>query len=133
MPKIGVHIVATNEDGQVLLVRKNYLDKDWTPPGGVMEDFESIPDAAKRECLEETGYVVDVGELIAVGSRPKTNDVIFVIEGKILEKRDIKIDPDEISEIGFFSLDSLPSPIKPEVHRLLILYTQGVRGKILVI
>lgn len=56
MPKVGVHILAKNDEGKILLVRKNYLDKDWTPPGGVMEDNESIFNTAIRECLEETGY-----------------------------------------------------------------------------
>jgi 8-oxo-dGTP diphosphatase len=133
MPKVGVHVLAMNDTGEVLLVRKNYLDRDWTPPGGILEDYESIPDAAIRECLEETGYVVKLGELIAIGSRPKTNDVVVVIEGKILEKSASVSNPEEIFEVGFFSLESLPSPIKPEVIKLLNLYFAGERGKILVV
>ena len=53
----------------------------------MMEDNESIPDAAIRECLEEAGYLIKPTELVALGSGPKTNDVIVVLEGKIIEKR----------------------------------------------
>jgi 8-oxo-dGTP diphosphatase len=133
MPTVGVHIIAKNERGQFLLVRRNYLDKDWIPPGGMMEDNESIPDAAIRECLEETGYLIEPVELVALGSRPKTNDVIVVLEGKIIKKQKVDIDPEEISEFGFFALNDLPSPMKPETKKLLELYSKGDRGKILVV
>jgi ADP-ribose pyrophosphatase YjhB (NUDIX family) len=99
----------------------------------MMEDGESIPAAIAREVLEETGYEVDIGELIALGSRPATNDVIVVVEGRIKGVRKVEIALSEIETADFFSYDKLPEPMKPEVKYLLELYRRGVRGQLLVI
>lgn len=52
------------ENQQVLMIcHKGVInDKDvWLPPGGGVEDGESITDALMREFLEETGFEVKVG------------------------------------------------------------------------
>lgn len=38
----------------------------FTLPGGGQNAFETLPEAAVRECLEETGYAVAPGRLVAV-------------------------------------------------------------------
>ena len=53
-----------NENG-VLLERRKDNDA-WGLIGGAMELGETAAMAAKRECYEETGLVVDVGDLIGV-------------------------------------------------------------------
>lgn len=131
MPRVGVHVITLNEAGEVLLVRRNYLNHDWIPPGGMMEDGESLQSAASRELLEETGYEVKPGVLVAVASRPRTNDVIVVFEGKITGRQAVEIGPDEISSIGFFSFEKLPEPMMREARALLELYKSGERGKVL--
>lgn len=40
----------------------------WTLPGGGMEYLEQPVDTVRREVLEETGYTVEVGELLGVRS-----------------------------------------------------------------
>ncbi|MBK9323730.1 MAG: NUDIX domain-containing protein [Bdellovibrionaceae bacterium] len=133
MPRVGIHAIIVNEDNHVLLVRRNYLEHDWIPPGGMMEDGESIPSAVAREVLEETCYVIEPTELVAVGSRPRTNDVIIVMAAKIVEKANGQIDPNEIAEIGFFSFDKLPEPMNPEAKKLLALFRDGIRGHLLIV
>ncbi len=41
----------------------------WTLPGGGLEPGEDPADAARREVEEETGYAVELGELIGIDSR----------------------------------------------------------------
>ncbi|MDR2866032.1 MAG: NUDIX domain-containing protein [Methanomassiliicoccaceae archaeon] len=38
----------------------------WEMPGGKMEDGESVTDAALREYLEESGYVIDIVSVTAM-------------------------------------------------------------------
>lgn len=133
MPRVGVHAIIINEENHVLLVRRNYLEHDWIPPGGMMEESESIPSAVAREVLEETGYIIEPAELVAVGSRARTNDVIIVVTAKIVEKSSVQFDPEEIAEIGFFSFDNLPEPMKPEAKKLLALFRDGLRGQLLTV
>lgn len=69
-------------DGNMLLVR--YVDprsgeKWWTLPGGKLEHGEDPVAAVIREVLEETGYEVQVTQLLGVGSR--TSDVDWGIPG----------------------------------------------------
>lgn len=62
------NVVALTKDRQVVLVRQyrhGICDVLWEFPGGVVEDGEEPVEGAKRELLEETGYVAS--ELIQVG------------------------------------------------------------------
>lgn len=47
------------KDGKFLMVH-NKKRNGWEMPGGKIESGESIEDAAKRECLEESGYDVEI-------------------------------------------------------------------------
>lgn len=48
------------DDGLVLVAnRRRDRSVDWTPPGGVVDDGETVADGLAREVQEETGLVVD--------------------------------------------------------------------------
>lgn len=54
-------------EGRVLLTRCVDQTGDWyCCPGGGQEPGESLADAVRRECMEETGAVVNVGEMLCV-------------------------------------------------------------------
>ena len=38
----------------------------WVLPGGAVEDMEGLENAARREFLEETGYVLNAPQLVAM-------------------------------------------------------------------
>ena len=66
-PIIGVGVLIQQEDKYLLIKRAANPDKGlWSVPGGLIEVGERAADAAKREALEETGLVVEIGERLGV-------------------------------------------------------------------
>ncbi|MFC5185467.1 NUDIX domain-containing protein [Actinomadura harenae] len=65
-PGVGVHLVLTDPDGQVLLLQRantGFADGHWSVPGGRLDHGEPLPHAAAREALEEVGIHIDPDDL----------------------------------------------------------------------
>src|SRR5579862_9850463 len=74
LPLVGVGAVIIENsigDSRVLLVKRAHppLQAEWSIPGGVLEVGEMVRDAAIREAREETGLIVQAGELLGVFDR----------------------------------------------------------------
>lgn len=69
-PLVGVGSVIIESD-RVLLVKRAHppIQGQWSIPGGVLEVGELICEAAIREVREETGLIVEPGELLGVYDR----------------------------------------------------------------
>ncbi|MFC5825239.1 NUDIX domain-containing protein [Nonomuraea insulae] len=65
----SVNVVVTNEAGELLLIRRSDND-NWALPGGAIDLGESIPQAAVRETLEETGIRCEITGLVGTYSDP---------------------------------------------------------------
>lgn len=69
-PLIGVGAVIVDGD-RVLLAKRGHppIQGEWSIPGGVLEVGELIREAAAREAQEETGLIVEPGELLGIFDR----------------------------------------------------------------
>jgi 8-oxo-dGTP diphosphatase len=69
-PIVGVGAVIVQENRAVLVKRgAPPLQGEWSLPGGVVEIGETLRTAAEREALEETGLVVEAGDVLEVVDR----------------------------------------------------------------
>jgi 8-oxo-dGTP diphosphatase len=70
VPLVGIGAIII-EDSRVLLVKRAHppLQAQWSIPGGVLEVGELVREAATREAREETGLIVEPGELLGVYDR----------------------------------------------------------------
>ncbi|MBZ9686541.1 NUDIX hydrolase N-terminal domain-containing protein [Clostridium estertheticum] len=67
-PRIGVNGIVLDEDFNVLLERRSD-DELWGVPGGWAEIGETPEASIKRELFEETGYEVEVENIIDIFTR----------------------------------------------------------------
>ena len=70
LPLVGVGSIII-ENGRVLLVKRVHppIQGQWSIPGGVLEVGELVREAAIREAREETGLIVEPGELLGIYDR----------------------------------------------------------------
>jgi 8-oxo-dGTP diphosphatase len=73
-PLVGVGAVIVDhhrDENRVLLIRRGTapLLGEWSLPGGVLECGETLREAVVREAREETGLVVETGEMLGVYER----------------------------------------------------------------
>jgi 8-oxo-dGTP diphosphatase len=70
LPLVGVGAIIVDGD-RVLLVKRAHppIQGQWSIPGGVLEVGEMVREAAIREAREETGLIVEPGELLGVYDR----------------------------------------------------------------
>lgn len=104
--------IARFADGpRVLLVARRNPPLGWAIPGGFVEPDEDLPDAARRELMEETG--VAAGELTLVGAfgqpdrdpRGRTISIAFLAE---LDGPAPSFAGDDAAQARWFPLDALP-------------------------
>ena len=115
----GVHAIALDAGGKVILVRHTYAN-GWRLPGGGMKRGERPRDAILRELREEIGLTShgSVTELLTLTHRPefrRGTAYIFKIEAVLYQPRQSI----EIEEIAAFAPDVLPLDASPLTRRLV--------------
>ncbi|WP_433419748.1 NUDIX hydrolase [Microtetraspora malaysiensis] len=66
----SVNAVVVNDVGEVLMIHRTDND-NWALPGGAIDLGESVPEAAVRETLEETGISCEITGLVGIYTDPK--------------------------------------------------------------
>lgn len=113
-----------DEQGRFLLIKR--ADNGvWALPAGAMEIGESLPDCAIRETFEETGLKAAKATLIAFLTGPEytfTNvfgDTYQHLSGTYLLEEvtgELKPDPEEATDAGWFAPADFPEPISRVVY-----------------
>jgi len=121
----GAHVLATDDEGRILVVRTTYLGPGWMLPGGRVERSETPHAAAVRETREETGLTVRLERLVLVDAH-RARDVSFVFLGRVTGG---EMDPQlgEIAEVGWVRRAEVEVS-SPRLHRLLALIDGAGEG-----
>lgn len=114
-----IHIVVAViiQDNKVLLQKRRDLHL-WSYPGGKVEPDESYCQAIIRETFEETGLVVEVVQHVADFHQPQINQILHVMECKIVGGEIIKRSRETV-DVKWFSTVALPCLRLPSTKRYL--------------
>ncbi len=115
-PLVGIGAVII-ESSRVVLVKRAHppIQDQWSIPGGALEVGELVREAAVREAREETGLIVETGELLGIfdrvlrgaASRVQYHYVLIdflcrPVGGRLLAASDA-------AEVRWFTRDQLPA------------------------
>ena len=121
-PPIAAGVIAQRDDGKIALVLRgeNPGRGLWGLPAGFMEIDETVEETARRECLEETGLVVELDDLWGVWSyhhqSKQTSGVLILFSAHIIDGEP-RAGSDSL-EVKFFSIEEiLDAPLAFETHR----------------
>ncbi|MBJ7994903.1 NUDIX hydrolase [Bacillus mycoides] len=67
------------EDEKVLLVKQKVANRNWSLPGGRVENGETLEEAMIREMREETGLEVKIKKLLYVCDKPDVSPSLLHI------------------------------------------------------
>jgi ADP-ribose pyrophosphatase YjhB (NUDIX family) len=112
----GAHLVVTDADGRILVVRTTYLGRDWMLPGGRVERDERPHDAAVRETREETGIEATIQRLVAVDASDR--DGVSFIYAATPSGGELEPQLGEIAEAGWVGRAEIAQS-GSRLHRLL--------------
>jgi ADP-ribose pyrophosphatase YjhB (NUDIX family) len=85
-PRLVVTTIPVNDAGEVVLLRRGIEPGrgSWAQPGGFLEVDETVTEAAIRETLEETGLIVQPGEIVGLYSRLEAAVVVVAFEARVV-------------------------------------------------
>jgi ADP-ribose pyrophosphatase YjhB (NUDIX family) len=85
-PRLVVTTIPVTAAGEVILLRRGIEPAygSWAQPGGFLEVDETVNQAAIRETFEETGLVVEPGEIVGLYSRLEAAVVVVAFEARVV-------------------------------------------------
>ena len=85
-PRLVTTTIPITESGDLVLIRRGFEPGRglWAQPGGFLEVDETVHQAAIRETYEETGLIVEPGEIIGLYTRLEAAVVTIAFESKVV-------------------------------------------------
>jgi 8-oxo-dGTP diphosphatase len=120
-PKVAAGVLV-EQDGKVLLVRRINEPQQglWSFPAGFVDSYEDPADAARRECLEETGLEIEITGLVdVIGGREHERGADIVIVYRAFVTGGVLHPGDDADQAAFFDRDNLP-PLAFRATRLAL-------------
>ncbi|OGG52500.1 hypothetical protein A3C20_01845 [Candidatus Kaiserbacteria bacterium RIFCSPHIGHO2_02_FULL_55_25] len=119
----GVKCLVQDNQGRFLLVKISYAHKQWTLPGGGVDESESFEQAAVRELKEETGVELPTLKFFAEyeGTKPHKHPV-RCFYGKA-GSTEVTAQASEIEAIGWFPINNLPANRSNRVDDIIEFFT----------
>lgn len=106
-------IVLVSKDDKILLARHAQRNQDiYACLAGFIEAGETVEQAVEREIMEETGLKVKNIKYYASQSWPFPSQLMMGFTAE-WESGDIKLQPEEISDAGWFSRNDCPASPQP--------------------
>lgn len=123
---VGVTGVIVTKDNKILLLKHTYRKIAWSLPGGYIKAKEHPKEALEREIEEETGLIISADTRYKIRTDRDTArlDIIYIgafIGGEFKASS-------EISDAGFFTVDTLPIIRKDQlllIEKIMRERTQG--------
>jgi ADP-ribose pyrophosphatase YjhB (NUDIX family) len=85
-PRLVVTALPITESGELVLLRRGIEPGRgwWAQPGGFLEIDETVHQAAVRETREETGLLIEPGEIIGLYTRLEAAVVTIAFEARVV-------------------------------------------------
>ena len=120
------------KDNKILLIRRantGFFDGSYEAPAGHIDGGEPVRKAAVREAFEEVGVTIDPENLRVVHVMhrygEKAERIEFFLVAEKWEGEPQNKEPDKCDDIGWFSLDDLPTNMVPKSKYALEQYLAG--------
>ena len=121
-PKVVTVVVLSHKER--LLLGKRAINPgmgEWSFFGGYVDRGEVVETSAKREVKEETNLDIEISGLIGVYSTQGNPHILLAYYAKIEDDQiqQLQRQPEEVSELAFFTLDQLPALAFPLDYEIL--------------
>ncbi len=129
-PKVGVGVFVIR-GRQVLFGKRkgSHGSETWAPPGGKLDEGETVEACAVRETLEETGLNVNNPRKALVYTEDYFQEegrqfiTVYVLADYVSGEAEVK-EPEKAERWEWFEWDNLPQPLFLTIQHLL---EQGYR------
>ncbi|MEI7968107.1 MAG: NUDIX hydrolase [Betaproteobacteria bacterium] len=110
-PHITVATLVQRENRFLMVEERTVAGLQLNQPAGHLEPGESIPEAAVRETLEETGYSVAIDHLVGIyrweNSRTDITYLRFALEAHVVHHDRLRALDSDIVRTHWLSVDEL--------------------------